>query len=547
MRKSLTKLALLVLSLSMVLVGCSKKEEVKTSGDTAKMSSEKLSFPLKEKVELTVFVHTRPNVDNYDENEFTKYIEEKTNIDLKFVMASENEAQQKLNLLLATGDYPDIILASQLSYAQQALYGAQGILLPLNELIEKYGDNTKKVFDAIPVAKERSTMPDGNIYNLPKINECYHCKSTQKMWIYEPWLKKLGLKMPETTEEYYKVLKAFATQDPNGNGKADEIPLAGANKGWETQVDGFLMNPFVYHAINQSGANRLFVKNGKVTASFAEEGWKEGLKYIQRLVKDGLLAPESFTQSGEGLKQMGENPETVILGSFPGGYSGVATDLSGERWRGYVTVPPLKGPDGTRFVKYDPFSSFTPAFSITDKCEYPEIAMMLGDLFYEQETTLRNTLGRAGIEWEYVTDSSKAGINGKPAIWEEVIPFVEQGPNLSWNQMGNTFRSSTLRLGRYQEDPNNIEVVLYKETMEKYAPYYPSTDMLLPPMTLTESQSSELLTYTTTINEYVNEKIAEFVLTNVNIDNQWSAYINELKNIGLDSMLAVYQEAYDAR
>ncbi len=547
MRKSLTKLALLVLSLGLMLVGCSKKEEVKTSGDTAKMSSEKLSFPLKEKVKLTVFVHARPNVDNYNDNEFTKYIEEKTNIDLEFVMATENEAQQKLNLLLATGDYPDIIMGTQLNPAQQALYGGQGSLIPLNDLIEKYGTNTKKVFSEMPIAEVRSTMPDGNIYNLPMISDCYHCQATQKLWIYEPWLKKLGLKMPETTEEYFNVLKAFATQDPNGNGKADEIPLAGANKGWETQVEAFLMNAFVYHAFNQSGANRLFVKNGKVTASYTEEGWKDGLKYLQRLVQSGYLAPESFTQTGAGLKQMGENPDAIVLGSFPGGSPGVATDLSGERWRDYVTVPPLKGPDGTRYVKYDPFSAVKSGLSITDKCENPEVAFMLADLLYDQENTLRSIIGRKDIEWEYVTDPSKKGINGKDAIWSEIIPLAKQDPNIGWNQMGNSYRSSVHRLGRYQADPNNIEVVLYRETMKNYQPYYPSVDVLLPPVTLSEDQSAELLTYSTSIFEYVNEKIAEFVLTNVDIDKQWNAYINELKNIGLDSMLAVYQEAYDAQ
>ncbi|QUI24684.1 extracellular solute-binding protein [Vallitalea pronyensis] len=562
MKRYLTMLLALIVTMSLVFTGCGSKkapdeetsgnnagttssDKDKDNGDTA--SEEKLSFPLKERVKLTAFVHTRPNVDNFDENAMTKYIEEKTNIDLEFVVATNNEAQEKLNLLLATGDYPDLILTSQLTSAQQSLYGSQGSLVALNDLIEKYGTNTKKVFDLHPIARERVTMPDGNIYNLPTISECYHCLSTQKLWIYKPWLDKLELDMPQTTEEFYNVLKAFATQDPNGNGIADEIPMAGAYKGWEAEPEAFLMNSFVYNPTRQGGAMRLFVDNGTVKASYFTDGWKEGLKYMQRLRKEGLLAEESFTQAPDGLKQMGENPDVVILGAFPGGFPGTGTDLSGERYKDYITVPPLEGPDGVRIAKYSPYASVRAAFSITNACKHPEVAMMLADLLYGDELSLWNSNGQPGIDWEYIDDDNKLGINGEKASWASLIQLADQKPNGLWNQMGNYYNPSHVRLGRYQEDPENMEVILYRETKKNYEPYWPSTDILLPPLTLTEEQSAELLTYSTSINEYVLEKIAEFVLTDVNIDEVWDSYKAELEGMGINQMLKVYQEAYDTK
>ncbi len=67
----------------------------------------------------------------------------------------------------------------------------------------------------------------------------------QKLWIYKPWLDKLGLKMPETTEELYQVLKAFKEQDPNGNGQADELPLSTSKigDGWNNSFDLYFMDP----------------------------------------------------------------------------------------------------------------------------------------------------------------------------------------------------------------------------------------------------------------------------------------------------------------
>ncbi len=78
-----------------------------------------------------------------------------------------------------------------------------------------------------PQVKSLITLLDGKIYGLPHINDCYHCSMSQKMWVYKPWLDKLGLKVPETTDEFEAMLKAFKEKDPNGNGKADEIPLSG--------------------------------------------------------------------------------------------------------------------------------------------------------------------------------------------------------------------------------------------------------------------------------------------------------------------------------
>ena len=78
------------------------------------------------------------------------------------------------------------------------------------------------------------TAPDGHIYSFPWIEELGAGKESIHSvndfpWINVEWLNKLGLKMPTTTEELKQVLIAFKTKDPNGNGKADEIPMSFIN------------------------------------------------------------------------------------------------------------------------------------------------------------------------------------------------------------------------------------------------------------------------------------------------------------------------------
>ena len=112
----------------------------------------------------------------------------KTNVHIEWEVVPEQSIQEKLNLVLASEDYPDVIMGLNISPAQM-IYGSQGAFLPLNDLIEKQGTNTKKIFQDNPEIESAITALDGNIYALPEVNECYHCSMSQKMWIYEPWLK----------------------------------------------------------------------------------------------------------------------------------------------------------------------------------------------------------------------------------------------------------------------------------------------------------------------------------------------------------------------
>ena len=136
---------------------------------------------------------------------------------------------------------------SNTALSQTYVYGAQGIFKPLNDLIDNYGFEIKKLFAYNPDARKLITMPDGNIYGLTEYEECFHCYYASKMWINEKWLSNLGMESPKTTEEFYRVLKAFKDQDANRNGDStDEIPLSGTLRSWHSNVDTFIMNAFIY-------------------------------------------------------------------------------------------------------------------------------------------------------------------------------------------------------------------------------------------------------------------------------------------------------------
>ena len=185
---------------------------------------------------------------NPDDVWFADYIADLTNVRIDFVeMIEANNAQERFNLILASGDLPELLIPHSTLTAQQVFtHGRNGTFLALNDLIDQRMPEYKQRLAEEPEVADRLTMPDGNIYSTVDLEaNCFHCQYSVKMWLYKPWMDKLGLAWPETTEDFYNVLKAFKTRDPNGNGRADEVPLIGATTSWRTDPFGFLMNSFV--------------------------------------------------------------------------------------------------------------------------------------------------------------------------------------------------------------------------------------------------------------------------------------------------------------
>ena len=152
-----------------------------------------------------------------------------TNIHLKDVTVganlrtdSENTGKtEALNLMLASGKIPDIVGSSRIKdFVNQ--YGPEGAFLPLNDLIDEHAPNLKAFFEKKPEVASALKAADGNMYYIPYLPDG---KYGRAYWIRTDWLNKLGLDMPETVDDYENVLRAFKTQDPNGNGEADEVPF----------------------------------------------------------------------------------------------------------------------------------------------------------------------------------------------------------------------------------------------------------------------------------------------------------------------------------
>ncbi len=514
-------------------------------------------FPIvEEPITLNVLMLGHAIVEDFNTNTFTQWYSERTGINIDFNIAPPNEEQEIFNLTIASGDLPDIIVGFTVDPSTLALYGPQGLFVPLNDLIDAHGHFIHEVFEGSPQVRPLITSPDGVIYGLPQVNECYHCFYAQRAWINQDWLDNVGMSLPETTDQLVDVLTAFKEQDANGNGDPnDEIPLAGATTGWNTNIDGFLMNPFAFSEF--LGQNRYFeINEGVISTTANTEGFREGLHYLNQLYAAGLFGEESFTQPADQVKQLIEGGDAPSIGMVLAGAHSVFSNIGGDRWQRYVAVPPLEGPTGLKQAPYNPWGVGSGQCVISAKTEHPEAAFKWCEGLYERETTLRSVFGipqweaeAAGEEgqWRWAEEGEPALGPEFESIWRRLSTFGSL-QNVHWAQRGPSYRPNHLRLGEVRrEDAAGLEVVLYEETKSKIEAHARDIADVIPPLAFTVAQATELADLRLGVNDFIAQMTAEFVLGRTDIDAGWDGYVAALDGYGLNRIVEIYQAAYDAQ
>ena len=161
--------------------------------------------------ERVTFTYFRSG-DSWDpENAYLPMIEDAANINVDFQVIPSPDYVEKRNVVMASGDYPQVI---QVGVTDPAFlqYYEDGLLQPLDEWLDKY----PAVRDEFPAdVWEALRQPDGKIYSIPRIEGIF----PQTMNYRKDWADTLGIAEPKTLDEYRAMLVAFQAQDPGGVGE----------------------------------------------------------------------------------------------------------------------------------------------------------------------------------------------------------------------------------------------------------------------------------------------------------------------------------------
>lgn len=424
-------------------------------------------------------------------------LEEEMGFDVQFTQVTNSKKFFEQEYMSHMQEVPDFIMGGEFQNTDIYSYIKSGTIRPLDDLIEKYAPNIKRVFEEKPIIKKYCTYEDGKVYTLPFYNQIEENRMQNYLFINKTWLDTLNLQIPTTTEEFYKVLQAFKSQDPNQNGREDEIPFSYIEGIPRYNIDNFMGAFGVV-----SDDKYLMIQDDKISFVPIDNRTKTGITYLKKLYGEGLIDAEVFTQNLRTYTEKGHSEE-MILGAF------IAKDSAtivgdGRAQNDYMIIPPLKGPEGDQLWGCKKSGVTSNQFMMTTYNAYPEKTIAWIDQFFNEETAIPICTALKGAEFA--------------------------GPGILTEKMHQSLSCLPAQMAR-------------KNHYGLYNPYTVKEKICL--FAQGDEEYKELESIYHNISKYIAEYKIRWISGSRDIEIGWDHYVKALEEMGTERYVEIYQEIHD--
>lgn len=536
-----------LISAAIVMTGCGA-EAVGRAEINPDTPAEEVAFPLAQTGELS-FITNAPARTEQDPNKRVIFqrLEEQTNVHVEWTCFVSDQFGDKKNLALAQfGALPDGLFVAGMGDYDLLRYAKQGVIIPLENLIDKYMPNLQAVFAKYPEYRVMATAPDGHIYSFPWIEQLGVGKEAIQAigdipYINKKWLDYLGIPVPETTQQLEEALIAFRDH-------ADELEAAFSIEG-EVIPMSFIINngdqdPAILingfgEGYGDTGDHFAVTDEGKVIYTSVQEGYKEGIMWLHRLVEENLVDPEAFTQDWSTYVAKGKNHRYGLCFTW---------DIANiDNYDDYIMLPALAGPTGLVNVTRQNGSE-TSGFDrgrcvLTSNCRNTALAAAWIDQMYDPMQSPQNNWGTYGEEG--TANIFEMGTN---AQGEPMLKHMDLGDNSPVEIRENQSVNGPLAIlneyyGVYVTMPDDAKWRLdnmhatYLEDMNSQYVY--------PNIFMSVEDTNRISQLDTDIKGYAERMKATWIL-NGGIEEEWDEYLAKMEDYGLSEYLEIKQKYFDA-
>ena len=531
MKKLLTAGMLIVTAVT--LAGCGSKSKKETASKDYGLKN--ISFPLKEQVSLNILTsENQVAPKNPNDMAIFNRIEKQSNVKINWTNYP-NDFPEKRNLDIASGALPDAIFNAQASEQDLLTWAKNGVIVPLEDEIQKNMPNLQAVFNESPQYKKMLTAPDGHIYSLPWIEELGEGKSSIHTvnslgWINQKWLKTLGLEQPKTAKDLYNVLKAFKEQDPNRNGKKDEIPLSFISN--DDGNDLKMLFAAFGDGTGDNGQHLVVNNDGKVAFTANTASYKEAIKYLNKCYSEGLIDTESFEQDWARYVAKGADEKYGMYFTWdPHNVTGPGDD--------YVMYQPLAREDGQiNVTRTNNFGFSRDRFVITSANKNLTLTAKWIDQMYAPVQSVQNNWGTYGEKGQNIFkfDQAENKLTHEPLGGTSPVELRQK------TAVGGPLAILNAYYGKYTTMPDDAKWRL--DLMAKNIFPFVHNEFNYPNIFLSKADTKKIADIDADMQGYITQKRDEWI-TKGKIDEEWDAYLKQLKSYGLDEWLKIKQDNYD--
>lgn len=496
-------------------------------------------FPLAERKTISVWMIAGMALseiaESPDDTYGGQYLENLLNVDIEYTVSRFQTTTEDLQLMLASGDYTDIInsLASNYSGGATAAY-EEDIILRLNDIVADYMPNYQKTLEKYEDAKKMAYDDDGNMFSVVGCNE-EGFPSTFGAIIREDWLQELNMDYPETYDDYYNFLTAiknqygcsapllFSTDANNQNGTID-YNMLGA--GYD-----------VAYSVNlRRGYTPFYAIDGKVTYGPLEPGFKDFMTMMQKWYSEGLFNVDFMSQDAEMAQRLITTDNTGIWYSFSSRleyFNGMADNPNFST----CAIPDaVKEKGDINHLSATPVSlSEANGACITTACEDVELAARLLDWGFSDE-------GYMAINWGEEGYTYNLDANGNPVYTDIMLNDPNQwtlDQTQAWYLAGNgwlpgvsDWKNKHPGYSQKQIDSSDIWSV------------HDNSWFFTTLVSMTADESKEYTALYSDIATYYQEGYMAFLIGGKSMD-EFDSWVEEIYNMGIERCIEIWQAALD--
>lgn len=506
-------------------VAAEKGEFVAGEAELPLADGEKLSFFVELPGYMSMF-----NVNSYDDTDTFKKIEEITGVDIEFQIVNMESFDTNFQLMIASGDITDMVAGASQQYTSTTQMMEDGVAIDLMEY-EEYLPNFWNALNYYDEYKTIAITQDGQMPEVICIADDYKVQSG--MQIRKDWLDKLNLDVPETVDELHEALLGFV----NECGADRALLLTGS-----TQLTGAgIVGGFGTIGYDGDTVN-MYVKDGEVRNGFLDDSYKDYMETMAQWYSEGIIAQDFATESNDPFTS---NADRYISGGNAGVWSSMSDNMDSNMLTGKDSDPnyeiaPMAQPmleAGEIFHFGDSrigANAMGKSIAVSDCCEDVELACKWMDYFFTDEGIKYANYGLEGVSWNYNED-------GEPELDLDALtdgfPMISFGMTYYTLACVATLQDFDRQFGAYS-DLNLAAMDLWTET---------SDDLYTLPtqVELTSEESDEFGGIWSDLSTYANTEVFKFVMGEYDFDSDWDNFIDQLKDMGLEDGVAIYQEAYD--
>ena len=558
MRKFVKSIALMlaVIMVAGIFVACGGSNGPSGGSAGLDVDPATLKFPLAEKAEISGLTNFPVGSESEPNNRtIFKRLEEKTNVHVNWKAIQGDQWGDKISLEMSNlKTLPEFVFSAGFSDTDLLKYAKQGVIINVEEYIDKYMPNLKKVFEQAPEYRTMCTDENGHIWALPWIEQLGYEKTAIQTignmpFINVAWLEFLKLDMPKTVDEFEQVLIAFRDNadalKKEFNIDGDIIPMSciigSGNEDCRVLTNGFGEG----YGDPDDGRHIVVSDDLKVICTAQTEGYRKGVEWLHKLYTEGLIDQEAFTQEWGTYVAKGKSGRYGVCFSWD--VANIVTITMDDliAGKGWQPLPMLKA-DVLNLTPAN--GSFTSGFDrgrcvVTANAKNPALVCAWLDQMYDPIQSPQNNWGTYGEDDDFDIFEMSENADGEPMLKHTWLGDASPVEVREAECVGGPLAILDSYYDKYVTCPDDAQYRL-DWIKDIYTPDM-NSKYVFPNVFMSSDDTKTISNLNADIYKCINSFRADGIMNGVT-DASWEKLQNDLKAYKVDDYLAVFQKYLDA-